>query len=539
MAFNIIVCAKQVPDTNVIKINPKTGTLIRDGVPSILNNDDANALEEALKIKDKFDDVHITVISMGPPQANDLLFECIAKGADEGILVSDRAVGGSDTWATSNTLEAAVRRWVKDNGDYDLIFTGRQAIDGDTAQVGPQLAEKLGLPQVSYVEEFEIADDRKTVTVKRQLEDGYELIEVELPCLLTTIKELNTPRYMTIAGIYGEKEMKVWNAKDIEVDLTKVGLEASPTNVFRSFTPAPKQPGVKIEGDTENDNIIKEKCIGCGQCFKSCPKDAFYFEPYDGNKLGKVAAIGPSCDFCNQCLTACKFGAIEEKKVEVQADLGDYKHVWVFAEQRDGKLMNVALELIGEGRRLAKEISEDTEVCAVLIGSEEDIAPLAAECFKYGAEKVYKIASPLSPLLQHYTTDAYTYALKEAIDEYKPEIVLYGATHIGRDFAPRIAARCNTGLTADCTRLDVKVSSYIEFAKKNTTLDTSTLDPNDPSTGIKQTRPAFGGNLMATIICPRTRPQMSTVRMLRLLYQKTISTSRSRTLLSPLRKSYH
>ena len=146
-------------------------------------------------IKDKFDDVHITVITMGPPQASDLLFECIAKGADEGILVSDRAVGGSDTWATSNTLEAAVRKWVKENGDYDLIFTGRQAIDGDTAQVGPQLAEKLGLPQVSYVEEFEISDDRKSVTVKRQLEDGYELIEVQLPCLLTTIKELNTPRY--------------------------------------------------------------------------------------------------------------------------------------------------------------------------------------------------------------------------------------------------------------------------------------------------------------------------------------------------------
>ena len=225
MAFNIIVCAKQVPDTNVIKINPKTGTLIRDGVPSILNHDDANALEEALMIKDKFDDVHITVITMGPPQASDLLFECIAKGADEGILVSDRAVGGSDTWATSNTLEAAVRKWVKENGDYDLIFTGRQAIDGDTAQVGPQLAEKLGLPQVSYVEEFEISDDRKSVTVKRQLEDGYELIEVQLPCLLTTIKELNTPRYMKIAGIYGDKDIKTWNARDIEVDLTKVGLE--------------------------------------------------------------------------------------------------------------------------------------------------------------------------------------------------------------------------------------------------------------------------------------------------------------------------
>ena len=227
-------------------------------------------------------------------------------------------------------------------------------------------------------------------------------------------------------------------------------------------------------------NIIKEKCIGCGQCFKSCPKEAFYFEPYDGNKLGKVAAIGPSCDFCNQCLTSCKFGAIEEKKVEVQADLGDYKHVWVFAEQRDGKLMNVALELIGEGRRLAKEISDDTQVCAVLIGSDEDITPLVDECFAYGAEKVYKIASPL---LQHYTTDAYTYALKEAIDEYKPEIVLYGATHIGRDFAPRIAARCNTGLTADCTRLDVKVSSYIEYAKKNDAELVIGVDPDSDRCG--------------------------------------------------------
>ncbi|MBO5994339.1 MAG: electron transfer flavoprotein subunit beta/FixA family protein [Firmicutes bacterium] len=253
MAFNIIVCAKQVPDTNVIKINPKTGTLIRDGVPSILNHDDDNALEEALKIKDKYDDVHVTVISMGPPQAADLLFECIAKGADEGILVSDRAVGGSDTWATSNTLEAAIRKWVKENGPYDIVFTGRQAIDGDTAQVGPQLAEKLDLPQVSYVEEFEMAEDRKTITVKRQLEDGYELIELQTPCLLTTIKELNTPRYMSVNGIFVDKDIKVWNAKDIEVDLTKVGLEASPTNVFRSFTPAPKPPGMKVPGDTESE----------------------------------------------------------------------------------------------------------------------------------------------------------------------------------------------------------------------------------------------------------------------------------------------
>lgn len=258
MAFKIIVCAKQVPDTNEIRINPETGTLIRDGVPSILNHDDANALEEALKIKDKFDDVHITVITMGPPQAKDLLIECLAMGADEGILVSDRAVGGSDTWATSNVLAAAVHKV----GDYDLLFAGRQAIDGDTAQVGPQLAEKMDVPQVTYVQKFEIADNMKDIRVERALEDGYEVIDIQTPCMLTAIKELNTPRYMYMKGIFNpDKDIKVWNAKDIEVDLTTVGLEASPTNVFRSFTPKPKGKGVVVEGDTEKD-LAKNLLIG-------------------------------------------------------------------------------------------------------------------------------------------------------------------------------------------------------------------------------------------------------------------------------------
>lgn len=246
--------------------------------------------------------------------------------------------------------------------------------------------------------------------------------------------------------------------------------------------------------------VIKDKCKGCSICVKACPFSAITMND-------KVAEIGSSCTACGVCVSKCPFDAIEKTEDEDVVDLSAYKHVWVFAEQRDGKLMNVALELIGEGLRLAKEISDDTKLCAVVVG--DDVKHLADECYAYGAEEVILIEDPL---LKNYTTDGYTKVITDAINEYKPEIVLYGATHIGRDLAPRIAARCNTGLTADCTRLDVRVSSYIEYAKKNTTLDTSTLDPNDPSTGIKQTRPAFGGNLMATIICPKTRPQMSTVR---------------------------
>ncbi|MBK5253960.1 MAG: electron transfer flavoprotein subunit alpha/FixB family protein [Peptostreptococcaceae bacterium] len=185
----------------------------------------------------------------------------------------------------------------------------------------------------------------------------------------------------------------------------------------------------------------------------------------------------------------------------------EYKNIWVFAEQRKGKLMNVAYELLGEGYNLSRELGDGCKVCALIVG--KDIGGLAEECFAYGADKVYTIDDDL---LEVYTTDGYTKVVTEAINEFKPEIVLYGATFIGRDLAPRCAARLDAGLTADCTHLNVRVKNYIDYAEKNTTLNTESLDPEDPAKNLLMTRPAFGGNLMATIVCPTTRPQMSTVR---------------------------
>ena len=242
--MKILVCVKQVPDTNEVKIDPVRGTLIRDGVPSILNPDDANALEAALRIKEEKPGVTVAVLTMGPPQASYMLRECLAMGADEAYLLSDRAFGGADTCATSTTIAAGIRKV----GAVDVVFAGRQAIDGDTAQVGPQVAERLGLPVVTYVQDITLEQGR--AVVKRQMEDGYEVVEVKLPCVLTCVKELNRPRYMSIGGIVEayQTEIMVWNHEDVELDPKDCGLNASPTQVFRSFTPPVKGKGEMLSG---------------------------------------------------------------------------------------------------------------------------------------------------------------------------------------------------------------------------------------------------------------------------------------------------
>ena len=257
--MKILVCAKQVPNTKNVTTDPVTGRINREGVESILNPDDANALEAALQIKDQDpDNVTVTVISMGPPQAKEMLIECMAMGADDAILLSDRKFGGSDTWATSNAIAAGMANV---EGGFDLLLGGRQAIDGDTAQVGPQIAEKLGVPQVTYAQKIDV--DGKKVTVQRQLEDGYETIEVEMPCMITCVKELNTPRYMNVGRIYDAynqpERITVWGFDDVKIAEDETGLKASPTNVFTSFAPAPKGAGQILEGTDQEvvDQLIK------------------------------------------------------------------------------------------------------------------------------------------------------------------------------------------------------------------------------------------------------------------------------------------
>lgn len=231
--MKIIVLVKQVPDSTEIRVDKVTGALIREGVPTIINPDDLAGVEEALKIKETRDDVTVTVISMGPPQAGGMLKELFGRGVDECILVSDRKFGGADTCATSITLAAAIEKC----GAYDLIIAGRQAIDGDTAQVGPQTAERLDLPQVTYVDKIiELTDEK--ITVRKSLEETEEIIEVALPCVLTTLSGMNEPRYMNCNDIVDSfsKSVVTYTFDDLGIPEEKVGLKGSPTSVYRTFT---------------------------------------------------------------------------------------------------------------------------------------------------------------------------------------------------------------------------------------------------------------------------------------------------------------
>ncbi|MFH1338877.1 MAG: electron transfer flavoprotein subunit beta/FixA family protein [Candidatus Omnitrophota bacterium] len=243
--MNIIVCIKQVPETTEVKINPETNTLIREGVKSVINPFDMYAIEEGIRLKEKLGG-KVTVISMGPPQAEGALREAISMGCDEGILLTDRAFAGSDTWATSFALSCAIKKI----GDFDLILCGKQASDGDTAQVGPGISVHLGLPQVTYVKKIEeIADG--TARVQRMTEEGYDVIQSPIPALFTVVKEINEPRIPSLRGMMRAKKAEIirWGAKDIQADSQRIGLAGSPTQVIKIFTPPPRKGGQIFHGE--------------------------------------------------------------------------------------------------------------------------------------------------------------------------------------------------------------------------------------------------------------------------------------------------
>ena len=266
--MNIIVCVKQVPDTTEVRIDPETNTLIREGVPSILNPYDQFALEEGIRIRDQAGGGSITVLSMGPPQARSALMKCLALGADSAILLSDRVFAGADTWATSFTLAEAIRKI----GDFDIILCGQQAIDGDTAQVGPEIAQGLGIPQVTYVEEISKVGNG-TLELRKQTEDGYEIIEAEIPVLLTLMPSTSfEPGIPPMSGILKAKRKpyEVWDASVLGADPSRFGLEGSFTKVVRTYAPPPRGKGLILTGDLSEaipelvSSLVRDRIIKKG-----------------------------------------------------------------------------------------------------------------------------------------------------------------------------------------------------------------------------------------------------------------------------------
>ena len=254
--MHIVVCVKQVPNTTQVRINPETNTLVRDGVESIMNPFDENALEMALQLKEKHAGTKVTVLTMGPPQAAEILKEAVGRGADAVVLLCDRAFAGSDTWATSYAISTAIAKLEK----ADLVLFGKQAIDGDTAQVGPGVADWMGIPCIAYARKIEIAEGK--ALVERAFEDGYEKLEVTLPCALTVLKEANVPRMASLRGKMAAKKLNIvpMTAEASGADLTKLGLSASPTRVVKIFSPPPKTGGVKWQG--EEPSAMAQKLVG-------------------------------------------------------------------------------------------------------------------------------------------------------------------------------------------------------------------------------------------------------------------------------------
>lgn len=457
--LDIAVLIKQVPDTDEVRMDEKTGTLIREGVGTVINPLDQNALELALALRAEKGG-KVTVLSMGPAQAEFALREALALGADEAVLLSDRAFAGSDTWATSRALAEAIRK----TGPYDLVLAGAKATDGETGQVGPETAAMLGMVFTSNVCGVEDLGDG--IVARRSVEGGTERSRLPYPCLLTVVHEINEPSMPTLAGKMKARraDIRKMTAADLGMDASDCGLSGSPTRVVRIAFPKVTRSG----------------------------------EIYSGSSLERgISAVADRLEAMGLLVTGTRAGRKEEKLSSgscppLEAERLPWMEesrdphpsgVLVAGECRGGTLHGSTLELVAKARELADACGGP--VTTVIPCSRFDDDP--ARCIRHGADRVILVRHESLGL---FNPEAEARLLARLIGRFRPEIVLAAATTSGRTVLPAVAALVNTGLTADCTGLAI-----------------------DPETGnLLQTRPAIGGNVLATIRTPNHRPQMATVR---------------------------
>jgi len=435
-----IVLIKQVPVVSAMKLDPETKTLKREGVPSEVSSFDIRALLKAVELRNNLGG-EVVALTMGPPQAKAALEHCLALGADRAVHLVDRAFAGSDTLATARALALALKR-----EGYDLILCGRHSTDAETGQVGPEVAEFLGIPQVTAART--LAVNGQTLTVERETDSGFETVECPLPALLSATEDLAPERFPSKADREKAKEKPIQavTASDLSSDLSLFGAAGSPTWVESVQTVEVAREKKILEGDLPAQvNTLVQILLERGLFGKWVGEE----KPGDGGQRTRIPAGG--------------------------------KAVWIVAETLSDALRPVTLELLGKALELAAKYGG--EVGALLMGSgvDQHVATLAI----HGADVVYLAEDRrLAP----YSTDVYTALLARTIQEHKPGAVLLGSTAIGRDLAPRVAARLGLGLTGDCVDLEVNAQGQ-----------------------LLQYKPAFGGNIVAPILS-RTTPEMATVR---------------------------
>ncbi|MFB3765680.1 MAG: FAD-binding protein [Methanotrichaceae archaeon] len=458
--MNYIVLVKQVPDIKNIPEDAwdwEKGILKRGHLDNVCNELDKQAIAFATAMRQALPG-RIVSLSMGPPFAEAVLKYTLAISADVGVLLTDRKLGGADTAATAYPLAAAIRRIEKDifKGDRNyIIISGMQSVDGDTAQVPPQVAEELGIAHIAYATSFSIEKNR--LHVKRISRLGTQVVSpVTYPCMITVTNWTLSPNATFERTRWANLQRIIkWNASDVSMDESRIGLAGSRTAVFKIFSPR---------------DVSARKCI---------------FEPDLTRLVGLLKDAYHS-----------RSESIDQKTAKTTYQLPAGKsptytgEVWVFSDQEGGEISQASYELLGKARELADQIN--TKVGAVLIG--QDGLKLADSLISYGADKVYIAASDR---LNDFMPVPYSRIVCELLEKHKPQIMLFGATPLGRELAPRIAYRAGSGLTADCTALDI-----IDYKK----------GMQDYTAILRQTRPALGGNIMASIITQNSKVQMSTVR---------------------------